>query len=159
MLSTAFFWCVPGKCWSFEIKITAMKKSWTSNIPIARAAWLAIIAYPRGCMPRVASPNNIYYSEKLRNHFWSGSAIPNHGLLRTRNILSLIECGTVVRTLQTLVSTIKISANSLTTHIKLKRFRSFFQFRTFLLKKCLRAFSCFSWFHSWYPGGGGCVLT
>ena len=59
----------------------------------------------------VASLNDIHCSEKLRYHFWSRS-----------------ECGTVECVLQKPASTVKISANSLTTHIKSKRFRSSFQF-------------------------------
>jgi len=59
--------------------------------------------------------NDIHYIEKLRKGFWSGSAILNAAPL-------------YVATLQKLAFMIEISTNSLTTHIKLKRFRSSFQF-------------------------------
>ena len=39
-----------------------------------------------------------------------------------------IDCGTVPRVLQKPAPTVEISANSLTTHIKLKHFRSFYKF-------------------------------
>ena len=69
----------------------------------------------RNCETRLllqASPNDIHSSEKLRNRF----------LERKRHI----ESGTVVHVLQKPVPTVEISANSITTHIKLKRFRSSF---------------------------------
>ena len=59
-----------------------------------------------------------------------------------------IECGTVVRVLQKPAPTIEISANSLATHIKLKRFRSSFQFCWYEqpFKKKTLFFWCFSRF-------------
>ena len=54
------------------------------------------------------SPNNIYNSEKLHDRFWSRSAS--------------IDCGTVACVLQKPTPTVEILANSLTMHIKLKRF-------------------------------------
>ena len=48
----------------------------------------------------VASPNDIHYIEKLRNGFWTGSAILNAAPL-------------YVRTLQELAFTVEISTNSL----------------------------------------------
>ena len=61
----------------------------------------------------LASPNDIHNSEKLCNRFWSGSAILNAAPL-------YVSCNPI--------PTVEIFANSLTTHIKLKSFRSSFQF-------------------------------
>ena len=80
-------------------------------------------AFPHNWMFIVASPNDIHYIEKLRNGFWSGSAILNAAPLYVPS--------------KKLAFTVEISTNSLTTHIKLKRFCSSFSIllvRTFLLK-------------------------
>ena len=65
-----------------------------------------------------------------------------------------IECGTFVRVLEKPIHPVEISASSLTTHIKLKHFRSFFSIllvRTIILKVfylffgVLAAFYKFHW--------------
>ena len=102
--------------------------TWLSLRPASQYLWI-----------KITFPSLIFNLLKLNNfhcflYFLSFSLYPVLEPLCTvlyiitpQEVL-YIECGTVVRTLQKCTFTVEISANNLTTHIKLKRFHSSFQF-------------------------------